>query len=551
MSEAAKGYDYVIVGAGSAGCVLANRLSADPSVRVCLIEAGKKDNSLLIKMPAGVGNLIREKSDWNWGFWTTEQKHMNGRKLWWPRGKGWGGSSSINGMIYVRGHRRDYDLWRQMGLTGWGFADVLPYFKRSETLAGAGADDAFHGTDGPLHVEDAPLPNPIDHAFIKAGQSAGYPYTPDFNGAQQEGVGPYQRTIHDGQRWNTSWAYLRPAIDRENLTVISTGRVTRVLIEGGRAVGVEVARGRGKPAETIRADSEVLVCAGAVQSPQVLQLSGIGDPEELKKHGIETKVALKEVGQNLQDHLDVSVIYNCPEPITSYSAQKGIKKLFVGLDYLFRKQGAGRDNFLQTGAFLKSREGLEMPDIQLHFVLAKMVEHAKVQPDQDGITLHACQLRPESRGEVGLNSADPFDDPRIDPNYLATEEDRRAMREAVKMCRNILEQAELAPYRSDEVYPGPDVKTDADVDAFIRRMGETIYHPVATVRMGTDDAAPVDGELKVRGVDGLRVVDASVMPTLIGGNTNAPTIMIAEKAADMILGRAAPAPQDVPELAEA
>ncbi len=396
------------------------------------------------------------------------------------------------------------------------------------------------------------MPSPVDRAFLEAGRQAGHAVNMDFNGAEQEGVGPYQRTLKDGERWSASYAYLRPIADeRDNLTIISTGRVTKVLVENGRATGVELVRGKGGATETVHAESEVLVCAGAVQSPQLLKLSGLGDPEELSRHGIAVKAALPEIGKNLQDHLDVSVVHNCPLPITAYARQKGLRQIAVGLNYVLRKAGAGRDNFLQTGGFLKSREGLELPDIQLHFVLAKMIEHAKVKPDQDGITLHACQLRPESRGTVGLASADPFDDPRIDPNYLATEEDRRAMREALKMCRELLGQSAMEPYRGEEVLPGPNVRNDAEIDEFIRARGETIYHPVSTVRMGVDPDAPVDGELKVRGVDGLRVVDASVMPTLIGGNTNAPTIMIAEKAYDMILGKPALQPEEPAVIAGA
>lgn len=529
-------YDYIVVGAGSAGCVLANRLSADPSVRVCLIEAGKKDTSLMVRMPAGVGSLIKQQNDHNWGFFTEPQAHMDGRRLFWPRGRGWGGSSSINGMVYIRGHAGDYDLWGQMGLKGWSFADVLPYFRRSEAYEGGASD--FHGGDGPLNVSESPLSGPIYQAFIEAGREAGYPMTDDFNGAQQEGFGRYQRTIHKGERWSASFAYLRPIeAKRPNLTILSTGVVTRVVIEGGRATGVEVVEGKGRIARQIRAEREVIVSAGAVQSPQILMLSGIGDPDQLKRHGIETKVNAPGVGRNLQDHLDVTVIHEMTGPHSAYSQQKGLKKLGVGLRYLYNQTGPGADNFLQAGAFISSRSGLAMPDIQLHLVNAIMMDHGNHDPQKDGYTVHACQLRPESRGTVGLASSDPFAAPAIDPNYLATEEDRRVMREAVKMVRDVCGQNALKAFTGAEILPGASVTTDAEIDAFIREKGETIYHPVGTVAMGTTEASPLDGELRVRGVEGLRVVDASVMPTLVGGNTNAPTIMVAEKAADMILGR--------------
>ncbi len=536
-------FDFVIVGAGSAGCVLANRLSADPAVRVCLIEAGKKDTALMVRMPAGVGSLIKEANDHNWGFHTEPQAHMDGRRLYWPRGKGWGGSSSINGMIYTRGHAGDYDQWGQMGLKGWSYADVLPYFKRAESYE-RGAND-FHGGDGPLNVSESPLSGPVYKAFIEAGRQAGYPVTEDFNGAQQEGFGAYQRTIHKGERWSASFAYLRPIEgQRPNLKVISTGLVTRVLIEGGRAVGVEMVEARGQMPQTVRTSREVILCAGAVQSPQLLQLSGVGNPDDLKALGIEVKAASPNVGKNLQDHLDISVINRLTQPISVYSMQKGIKKLFVGLRYLATQTGPGSDNFLQAGAFLKSRTGLEMPDIQLHLVNAIMMNHGNHQPTEDGYTVHACQLRPESRGTVALKSADPFDHPAIDPNYLAAEEDRRAMREAVKMVRDVCKQASLQTYNAGEIMPGASVASDAEIDAFIRAKGETIYHPVGTVSMGVNATSPVDGDLKVRGVDGLRVIDASVMPTLIGGNTNAPTIMVAEKAADLIRGARPLAPEE-------
>ncbi|MBX3480696.1 MAG: choline dehydrogenase [Caulobacter sp.] len=537
-------YDYIIIGAGSAGCVLAGRLTEDTNSKVLLLEAGGKDTSILIKMPAGVGNLIKDKGEHNWGFWTEEEPHLNNRKLWWPRGKGWGGSSSINGMIYIRGHARDYDQWRQMGLTGWGYADILPYFKRSESLEGGGDD--WHGGEGPLHVSKASSPNPIYSAAIEAGRQAGHPVTKDFNGFQQEGWGPYQMTIRDGQRWSAAKAYLYPALNRPNLTCVTGARTTRIVIENGKAIGVEYAV-KGGERVIAHADAEVLLCAGAVQSPQILQLSGIGAPDDLAPHGIKTVVESKGVGANLQDHLDVTLSWLTQGVDTAYSYNKGLKRLATGLNYMLFNKGPGRQNFLESGAFLRSRPDLDRPDLQIHTVLAIMQDHGKVVVEKDGFTFHVCQLRPESRGHVGLRSADPFDDPTILANYLAAEEDRRAMREGVKIAREAAHQAALDPYRGEEFSPGKDVKSDADIDAWIRRTGETIYHPVGTCRMGAagDAMAVVDGELKVQGIAGLRVVDASVMPTLVGGNTNAPTIMVAEKASDMIRGKAAPSPLDV------
>ncbi len=542
-----RAFDYVIVGAGSAGCVLANRLSEDPDVTVALLEAGGKNNSLLVKMPAGVGNLIATKGATNWGFDTVPQKHLNGRRLYQPRGRGWGGSSAINGMIYIRGHARDYDQWRQMGLTGWGYADVLPYFKRSQNHEDGG--DAWNGEGGPLHVSRGPPGDPIYKAFMQAGRQAGYPSTRDFNGHQQEGVGPYHLTIRDGKRWSAAAAYLRPALDRPNLVVVTDAHAGRIVFEGKRAVGVEYSAGRGKAVATVRAKREVILTAGAFQSPQLLLLSGIGPADELAQHGIDVVHDAPEVGRNLQDHLDVCIIYEMTKPISMYSKTKGLKQPMVGLQYLFTGQGHGRTNHLHAGAFLKTRGELDRPDMQIHLVNAVMIDHARVKADRDGFTLHACQLRPESRGTVKLASRDPFEPPLIDPNYLAEEVDRRTMRDSVRMVREIASQKALDLYRGPEMRPGPHVRTDAEIDAWIRATAETIYHPVGTVRMGADDKAPLDGELRVRGVEGLRVIDASVMPTLVGGNTNAPTIMIAEKLSDALRGKP-PLPADDAPIAE-
>ncbi len=534
-------FDYIVIGAGSAGSVLAARLTEDPKVRVLLLEAGGPNTSVLVRMPAGVGTLIKQKSKHNWGFWSEPEPHMDGRRMWHPRGKGLGGSSAINGMVYVRGHPRDYDQWRQLGLEGWSYADVLPYFRKAEDFCGGSGE--FHGAGGPLKVNwGERSDHPLYRGIIEAGRQAGHKVTPDFNGADQEGFGRYQLTINDGERWSAARGYLAPiASTRRNLQVVTGARVHRIVVENGRAVGVEYSLGQGKSVQSVQAGREVLLCAGAFQSPQILQLSGIGDPEKLKAHGIDPVHALKGVGENLQDHLDVTLNWACTQPISLYNDIRGLRQLKVGLQYMLTGKGTGRQNGLEAGAFLKSRPDLDRPDLQIHFVIAIMQEHAKVQVKRDGFTLHVCQLRPESRGRVGLAGADPYADPAILANFLAAGEDRRVVREGIRIARNVAAQEALTPYRGEEIWPGAHVQSDEEINAWVRAKGETIYHPVGTAKMGTrdDPMAVVDKDCKVIGLEGLRVVDASVIPLLIGGNTNAPTIMIAEKTADVIRGRTA------------
>jgi choline dehydrogenase len=537
-------YDYIIVGAGSAGCVLANRLSADPGAKVLLLEAGDRDKSPLIHMPAGVGQLI-SKDTHNWYFETEGQPHMDNRRLFWPRGKVLGGSSSINGMIYIRGHALDYDLWRQMGCEGWSYADVLPYFRKSETHE-PGADE-YHGGDGPLHVSKHRCTNPLVDAFINAGQQAGHSYNGDFNGVKQEGIGPYELTIREGKRCSAAVAYLRPVLGRPNLEVQVKAHTTRVIFEGTRAVGVEYVQ--GKTRKVARAAREVILSGGAVNTPQILLLSGIGDGDYVRKWGFPVVADLKGVGQNLQDHLDVMVQYELTQPLSAFAQARQPIATLVFAQYLLTGQGHGTMQALEAGGFLRTRPELEMPDVQLHFIRALMIDHARGKVDRHGVSCHVCQLRPESRGYIALKSADPLAHPLIQPNYLAAEADRRVMRDGFKLAREIFQQQAFEPYRGAEYAPGETVRTDAEIDRYIRRAGETIYHPVGTARMGHDELSVVDPSLKVHGVEGLRVVDASVMPTLVGGNTNAPTIMIAEKAADMILGRPALVPAEAPSRA--
>lgn len=532
MSEQA--YDIIIIGAGSAGCVLANRLSSDPSVRILLVEAGGSDRAVTIQMPMGISQILPPgKSAANWDYWTAPQKHLNNRKLFWPRGKVLGGSSSINGMVYIRGAATDYDYWRQLGCTGWAWDDVLPYFKKAEDSARG--SDAFHGTGGPLHSEQRITPNILAEAFLEAGREAGYAMTPDFNGAQFEGFGWYDTTTKDGTRWSAAKGYLRPVKDRKNLTVLTGALVEKIIFTNKRATGVRLAIGRKQQDYTARA--EIILCGGAVNSPQTLMLSGIGPAEHLQAHNIEVIADRSDVGSNLQDHLDSLLQWEIEEPVSFNRYARFPHNMIVGVQWLMTRDGPGSGAPTPAGAFLKTRPELETPDVQIHFIAGLGKAHG-IESDlkkSHGYMLHVCQLRPESRGTIRLASNNPADNPLIDPNYLSAAEDIETQVAGISIARAIGNASAFQKFKPRELWPGPATTGKAEILAALRETGETIYHPVATCRMGPDDASVVDLELRVRGVQGLRVVDASIMPRLISGNTNAPTIMIAEKAADMIL----------------
>lgn len=532
-------FDYIVVGAGSAGCVLANRLSEDGKHSVLLLEAGGADSNPLIKVPM-VSGLIYFWKSINWNYATTPQAHLDGRAVNWPRGKVLGGSSSINGMMYMRGHRADYDTWAGQGLSGWGYADILPYFRRSEGHLERPAD-AYHGTTGPLAVVKAKGENPLYGEFLKAGLAEGFVANDDFNGPDQEGLGLYDFNIRNGRRESTATAFLRPAMGRDNLTVWTRALATKVILENGRATGLELTR-NGTPVR-VTAKREIILSGGAINSPQLLQLSGIGDPEALKRAGVTPRVENREVGCNLQDHLGVYLKYRCKEPITLYSLFRPDRAVSAGLRALLFGTGPATSIPLEAGGFLKTRPELDIPDIHITFVPGLNLETTRAGQGQHGYLINFYQLRPESRGTVQIASVDPAVPPTIEPNYLEAEADRRCMRDGVRLARRIGASPALARHDAGEISPvTADLRDDDAIDAWVRAGANTIFHPVGTCRMGGDEGSVVDGELKVRGVRGLRVVDASVMPTIVGGNTSAPTMMIAEKAADMILGRPALAP---------
>jgi choline dehydrogenase len=525
-------YDYIIVGAGSAGCVLANRLSEDPGTSVLLLEAGPTDWHPFVHMPAGLAKLVGDKGV-NWDYSTEPEPQLHERRLWWPRGKVLGGSSSINAMCYIRGHKLDYDEWDELGASGWTWDDVLPYFRRSE--CNSRGQSRLHNDKGPLAVSDPRHTNPLSAVFVEAAVQAGHEPSDDFNGDYQDGFGWYQTTTRRGVRSSAAEAYLKPARKRRNLKVLTGALAARVLFEGKRASGVEFGvRGKLQRAEARR---EVLLCGGALNSPQLLMLSGIGPAEHLREHGIGVRVDAPGVGANLQDHLDICTMQRCTQKITYDHASD----IAVGLQYYLFKSGPGTSNIAEAGGFLRSKLAEDTrPDIQFHFVPAQLDDHGRNQLPGYGYTLHACYLRPRSRGHVRLASAKPADKARIEANYLSDPggRDRAMMLECVRLSREIFAQPAFAPYRGPEIFPGDAVRDQAGLMDFIERKAESIYHPVGTCRMGADgDAGAVlDPQLRVRGVEGLRVVDASVMPKLIGGNTNAPTMMIAERAADFIRG---------------
>jgi choline dehydrogenase len=531
MPEAA--YDYIIVGAGSAGSVLANRLSARPEIKVLLLEAGGSDKSLYVRMPAGIASLAGPR--FNWGYETAPQPAMNGRRMYWPRGRLIGGSSSVNAMVYMRGQPADYDHWRQLGNAGWSYADVLPWFKKAER--NERLHDEFHGSDGPLNVAERPYTNPLSHAFVEAGQQAGLPFNPDFNGSDQLGVGLFQVTQKSGRRWSAASAYLHPAAARENLTIVTKAQATRVLIEKGRAVGVEYARGRKRRAA--RAAREVVLAGGAINSPQLLLLSGIGPAAELRTLGVRVGLDLPGVGKNLQYHLNVNIVRRAKRGSTLDGKSRGLAPIGVALEFLIYGTGPGTSNVAEAGAFAMSGLGAATPDIQYHFIPAQVVDHARTIMDGDGVTLHSCCLRPQSRGEIRLASSDPLAPPIMDPNYLAAGYDLKILIDGLRKGREILAAPAFKPWLEEERIPGAAVQSDAELEDFIRASAETEYHPVGTCKMGSDAMAVVDEALRVRGVERLRVIDASIMPTVVSGNTNAPVIMIAEKAADMILAAVA------------
>ncbi|NEV00298.1 choline dehydrogenase [Bradyrhizobium sp. UFLA 03-164] len=524
-------FDFVVVGAGSGGCAVAGRLSEDPATSVAVLDAGGKNDNWVVTTPGAIILMLSSKLN-NWAFDTVPQKGLNGRIGYQPRGKGLGGSSAINAMVYIRGHRADYDHWAALGNTGWSYADVLPYFKRSEN--NTELDGEYHGKGGPLNVTGLQSDNPVKETFLQGAREAQFRISDDFNGAEQEGLGIYQVTQRNGERWSAARGYIHPHMGRRpNLRIETQAQATRIIFEGKRAVGVEYMQGKEK--KVLRARREVILSAGAFQSPQLMMLSGIGDAAALGKHGIASVHHLPGVGQNLQDHPDFVFGFASDAPYFSGLSWGGIGRILKGIgQYRRERRGPMTSNVAECGGFLKTRPELDVPDIQLHFCMAMVEDHGRKPRWGTGFSCHVCLLRPASRGSVWLNSADPLAAPAIDPNFFGEDSDVETMVAGFKMTKRLLDTPALRALQQKDMFTS-DVRTDDDIRSILRARSDTVYHPVGTCRMGTGDPlAVVDPTLRVHGLGALRVVDASIMPTLIGGNTNAPTIMIGEKAADMI-----------------
>ncbi|MCA3560231.1 MAG: choline dehydrogenase [Aestuariivirga sp.] len=538
MNEA---FDFVIVGAGSAGCAMAYRLSEEGKNSVCVLEYGGSDRGPFIQMPSALSYPMNMKL-YNWGFESDPEPGLGGRRLATPRGKVVGGSSSINGMVYVRGHARDFDTWEEMGAKGWGFRHVLPYFKRQESCPDG--EDGWRGTKGPLHVRRGRRDNPLYQAFVEAGREAGYPVTEDYNGRAQEGFGPMEMTVHNGIRWSAANAYLKPALKRGNVKLITRAFAHRVILEGRRAVGVEY--DVGGEMRQVKARREVIIAASSINSPKLLQMSGVGAPEVLKAAGIDVVHALPGVGENLHDHLEIYFQVKSKEPVTLYSKLNWFSKGLIGAEWLFFKSGLGATNHFETCGFIRSAAGVQYPDIQYHFLPAAMRYDGKAAFAGHGFQVHVGPMRAKSRGFVRVRSTQARQPPQILFNYLTHPDDLPEWRRAVRLTRELFQQPAMRRFAADEIQPGPKVNTDAEIDAFIREHCESAYHPCGTCKMGAvdDPAAVVDPECRVIGIEGLRVADSSIMPQVTNGNLNGPAIMIGEKASDHILGKQPLAPSN-------